>query len=55
MIDVHAGELRINGRVFRAGDEIGVDGSDGVVVEPGARLLEPEIDQNFERVLEWSD
>jgi pyruvate,orthophosphate dikinase len=54
-IDMHAGELRINGRVFKAGDEIGVDGSEGVVVEPGARLLEPEIDQNFERVLEWAD
>jgi pyruvate,orthophosphate dikinase len=54
-IDVHAGELRINGRVFRAGDEIGVDGSEGVVVEPGARLLEPEIDQRFELILEWSD
>ena len=54
-IDVHAGELRIDGRVFRAGDEIGVDGSEGVVVEPGARLLEPEIDERFERVLEWAD
>jgi len=54
-IDVHAEELRINGRVFRAGDEIGVDGSEGVVVEPGARLLEPTIDENFEQVLSWSD
>jgi pyruvate,orthophosphate dikinase len=54
-IDVHAGELRIDGRVFRTGDEIGVDGSEGVVVEPGARLLEPEIDERFELVLEWAD
>jgi pyruvate, orthophosphate dikinase len=55
VIDPHAGELRIDGRVFSAGDEIGVDGSEGAVVEPGARLLEPTIDQNFERVLTWSD
>jgi pyruvate,orthophosphate dikinase len=54
-IDVHAGELRIDGRVFRAGDEIGVDGSEGVVVEPGARLLQPELDERFERVLDWAD
>jgi pyruvate,orthophosphate dikinase len=54
-IDLHAGELRIDGRIFKAGDEIGVDGSDGVVVEPGARLLEPKIDQHFEQVLAWSD
>jgi pyruvate,orthophosphate dikinase len=54
-IDVEAGELRIDGRVFRAGDEIGVDGSEGAVVEPGAALLQPEIDERFERVLAWAD
>src|SRR5205823_8872937 len=54
-IDLHVGELRIDGRVFRAGDEIGVDGSEGAVVEPGAKLLEPTIDENFERILVWSD
>jgi pyruvate,orthophosphate dikinase len=54
-IDLHAGELRIDGRVFRAGDEIAVDGSEGVVVEPGAKLLEPTIDRHFDQVLAWSD
>ena len=54
-IDLHAGELQIDGRVFRAGDEIGVDGSDGVVVEPGAKLLEPTLNEYFEQVLVWSD
>jgi pyruvate,orthophosphate dikinase len=54
-IDIHAGELRIDGRVFRTGDEIGVDGSEGTVVEPGARLLQPTIDDRFEQVLAWSD
>jgi pyruvate,orthophosphate dikinase len=54
-IDVQAGELRIDGRAFHAGDPIGVDGSDGVVVEHGARLLEPAIDERFNQVLEWSD
>ncbi|HEY1522644.1 MAG TPA: pyruvate, phosphate dikinase [Solirubrobacteraceae bacterium] len=54
-IDLHAGELRIDGRVFRGGDEIGVDGSEGVVVESGAKLLEPTLNEYFEQVLEWSD
>jgi pyruvate, orthophosphate dikinase len=54
-VDLEAGELRIDGNVFRAGDRIGVDGSDGVVVEQGARLLQPELDERFERVLGWAD
>ncbi len=54
-VDVDAGELRINGRVFHEGDLIGVDGSEGAVVEHGARLLQPSIDERFEQVLAWSD
>jgi pyruvate,orthophosphate dikinase len=54
-IDVEAGELRINGQVFHAGDEIGIDGTDGTVVEPGARLVEPTVDERFGQVLAWAD
>jgi pyruvate,orthophosphate dikinase len=54
-IDVDAEELRINGQVFHAGDQIGIDGTDGAVVEPGARLIEPTVDERFARVLEWAD
>jgi pyruvate,orthophosphate dikinase len=54
-IDLEAGELRIDGRVFHAGDLIGVDGSEGVVVEHGARLLQPTVDDRFQQVLAWSD
>ena len=54
-IDVDAQELRIDGRVFHAGDAIGIDGTDGAVIEPGARLLEPQVDERFEQVLEWAD
>jgi len=55
VIDVEQGELRIDARVFRAGDEIAIDGSEGAVVEPGARLLESSIDERFDQVLAWSD
>ncbi len=54
-IDVDAGELRIDGRVFRTGDEIGIDGSEGTIVEPGARMIEAPISEGFEQLLEWAD
>jgi len=54
-IDIDAGEVRIDGRVFHVGDEIAVDGTEGAIVEPGARMLQPEIDDRFETVLEWAD
>jgi pyruvate,orthophosphate dikinase len=54
-IDPESGELRIDGRVFHAGDLIGIDGTDGAVVEHGARMIEPSIDERFDQVLEWAD
>jgi pyruvate,orthophosphate dikinase len=54
-IDLEAGELRIDGLVFHTGDLIAVDGTDGAVVEHGARMLQPGIDERFEQVLRWSD
>ena len=54
-IDVASGELRIDGKVFHEGDAIGIDGSDGKVVEDGATLLEPELDERFDTLLAWAD
>ena len=54
-IDIEAQELHINSEIFRAGDEIGIDGTDGAVVEAGARLVEPTVDERFEQVLAWAD
>src|SRR5205807_4815643 len=36
-------------------DAIGVDGTEGAVVEDGAPLVEPQIDENFETLLTWAD
>jgi pyruvate, orthophosphate dikinase len=55
VIDSEAQELRIDGRVFRTGDEIAIDGAEGTVVEPSARLVEPTVDERFGRVLAWAD
>src|SRR5437588_463692 len=54
-VDTHARELRINSHVFHEGDAIGVDGTEGAVVEDGAPLVEPQIDENFETLLTWAD
>jgi pyruvate, orthophosphate dikinase len=54
-IDLESGELRIDGQVFKAGDLIAIDGSEGAVVEHGAKLIEPELDERFDEVLEWAD
>src|SRR5205814_873223 len=51
-IDLEAGELTIDGRTFKAGEQIAIDGAEGAVVEPGAKLIEPEIDERFDTVLE---
>ncbi len=54
-VDPHAGELRINGRVFHEGDVIGIDGSEGTVVEQGATLVQPTLDERFDVLLGWAD
>ena len=54
-VDLRAGELRINGQVLTEGDELGVDGSEGAVVEAGATLIEPEINDRFDVLLLWAD
>jgi pyruvate, orthophosphate dikinase len=54
-VDLRAGEMRIDGRVFKEGDELGIDGTDGAVVEYGAKLIQPEIDERFETLLVWAD
>ncbi|HEX8052323.1 MAG TPA: pyruvate, phosphate dikinase [Thermoleophilaceae bacterium] len=54
-IDLASGEARVNGTVLHEGDLIAIDGTDGVITVDDVPLVEPEVDANFERVLEWSD
>jgi pyruvate,orthophosphate dikinase len=54
-IDLHTGEVRVNGTTLRAGDRIAIDGSAGVVTTDDVPLVPPKVDENFERVLEWAD
>jgi pyruvate, orthophosphate dikinase len=54
-VDARTGELAINGHVFRAGDLIAIDGTEGTVVEHGAALIEPKRNERFQRLLRWAD
>jgi pyruvate,orthophosphate dikinase len=54
-VDSRLGELRINGRVFRQGDPLGIDGTDRAVVEAGAALVKVSPDARFNELLLWAD
>ena len=54
-IDLESQQVHIDGHVFGAGDLIGIDGSDGAVIEHGAQLIQPEVDERFDQVLAWAD
>ena len=56
-LSVDPGELRctINGREFRAGDRLTIDGSDGAVYAGALPLSQPHIGGAMEKLLGWSD
>src|SRR4051794_15260528 len=54
-IDEQAGEVHVDGRVLKAGDLIAIDGTSGCITTDDVPLVDPEVDENFETVLEWAD
>jgi pyruvate,orthophosphate dikinase len=54
-IDLHVGEVRVNGTVLREGDLIAIDGSNGAVTTEDVPLVEAAMSEQFETVLGWSD
>src|SRR3954447_23799171 len=54
-IDLGSKEVRVNGTVLREGDRIALDGTTGEVTVDDVPLVDPEVDDNFEQVLEWAD
>jgi pyruvate,orthophosphate dikinase len=44
-----------DGRVYNAGDEITVDGSNGDVLAGSADMLEAALDATFNRLMEWAE
>jgi pyruvate,orthophosphate dikinase len=54
-IDLHAGEVRVNGTVLHAGDLIAIDGSNGAVTTDDVPLVDAAMGEHFETVLGWAD
>jgi pyruvate,orthophosphate dikinase len=54
-IDLGQREVRVNGTTLHEGDCIAIDGTSGVVTVDDVPLVDPEVDENFEKVLEWAD
>jgi pyruvate,orthophosphate dikinase len=54
-IDLGAREVHVNGTTIKEGDCIAIDGSTGIVTVDDVELIDPEVDENFEKVLDWAD
>ena len=54
-IDLDAGEVRVGATILRAGDHIAIDGSTGAITVEEVPVIEPEVSDQFLRVLEWAD
>jgi pyruvate,orthophosphate dikinase len=54
-VDLDAGEVRISGRVLRAGERIAIDGSHGRITLEDVPLVEPQVSAHFQTVLGWCD
>ena len=54
-VDLKARTVSVDGTVLAAGDTIAIDGSTGLVTETDVPLVAPEVNRDFEQVLEWAD
>ncbi len=54
-IDLQAREVRVGETVLHEGDHIAIDGSTGAITVEEVPVVEPEVSEQFLRVLEWAD
>ena len=54
-VDYHTGVLTAAGRTFRAGDDITIDGSTGEVLVGAVEMRQPELSDDFGRLMQWAD
>jgi pyruvate,orthophosphate dikinase len=54
-IDLSAHEIRVDGRVIREGDHIGVDGTTGAITTDEVPMVAAQMTDAFKRVLGWAD
>ncbi len=54
-IDTEAKTLTIDDKVYNEGDIFTLNGSTGEVFDEALKLIPPQINEDFERVVEWAD
>jgi pyruvate,orthophosphate dikinase len=54
-IDLKSKVISVNGTQIKEGDRIAIDGTKGCVTLEDVPLVDPEVNEHFERVLEWAD
>ncbi|HET8756733.1 MAG TPA: pyruvate, phosphate dikinase [Solirubrobacteraceae bacterium] len=54
-IDLKARTITVDGTKIEEGDMIAIDGTKGCVTLEDVPLVDPEVNEYFERVLEWAD
>jgi pyruvate, orthophosphate dikinase len=54
-IDLKARTITVDGTKVSEGDRIAIDGTKGCVTLEDVPLVDPEVNEYFERVLEWAD
>jgi pyruvate,orthophosphate dikinase len=54
-LSVEPGVARLNDHELHEGDQITIDGATGAVILGAVRLVPPQINEDFQTVLEWAD
>ena len=54
-LQIEPGLARLNGHELREGEQITIDGATGAVILGAVRLVPPQINEDFQTVLEWAD
>lgn len=54
-IDYASGQFIADGRVFKKGDIVSIDGSTGRVIAGEIKMIEPELSAEFNTLLGWAD
>ncbi|MDX5594640.1 pyruvate, phosphate dikinase [Pseudovibrio sp. SPO723] len=54
-VDMQRQVMLVDGRTFKKGDIITIDGSSGQVLAGRAKMLQPELSGDFQKLMEWAD
>ncbi len=55
VIDTNAGSMRVQGMTIKKGDKITIDGGTGEVMLGEVATIEPELSNDFTKIIEWAD